>query len=244
MWDQNVNVKQIKRTKLNKPIYIPFDFIFTKENVEYDVDLIFPDGSLLRNYRDEQCPIFPYEFEVYDFQKNMKIKNYQIKKEIIISNKKGKNKLLDNMRLNGKNKNNELRNIDFGRLRNQIDELKKDAVFLNSNNKNYQIKESIQNDRYQNENIEYRNNKGIKNYNKMGANSNNIISLTQINEEEENNDELKENNYDEYSQNVNNKYISGNQINSTNQNYNIKGYNQGGLNLESQKEKYGVEKKI
>ena len=197
MWDQNVNVKQIKRTKLNKPIYIPFDFIFTKENVEYDVDLIFPDGSLLRNYRDEQCPIFPYEFEVYDFQKNMKIKNYQIKKEIIISNKKGKNKLLDNMRLNGKNKNNELRNIDYGKLRNQIDELKKDAVFLNSNNKNYQIKENIQNDRYQNENIEYRNNKGIKNYNKKGANSNNIISLTQINEEEENNDELKENNYDE-----------------------------------------------
>ena len=71
-----------------------------------------------------------------------------------------------------------MRNIDYGKLRNQIDELKKDAVFLNSNNKNYQIKENIQNDRYQNENIEYRNNKGIKNYNKKGANSNNIISLT------------------------------------------------------------------
>ena len=229
MWEQNVNVTLINKTKLKKPIYIPFNFIFSKENVVYDVDLIFPDGSLLRNYRDEQSPIIPFAFEDYKVKNVSRKRNYQIKNEIIINNRKNQNGLLDEIRLDEKNKNSELRgNIDYGKLSNQIYELKKDDLLLNSNNKTTNENQNYQSKKY--------GNKTIQDYKLIEDISKKHIYLNQINEEDELNyiphskdksDELKDNNIYEDSNNIDNK---GNDKNKREKNFD---YKEGEVKLEN-----------
>lgn len=244
MWDQNYNVIQISKNKLNNAIYIPYDFTFTKHNVEYDIDLIFPNGSLLRNYRDEQIPIIPFEFEDYKIEKAIQSNNYQIKKEIIINNKKSQNKLLDKVRFEAKNKNNELRsNIDYGHFKNQIDELKENIILMNSNN-NKQIRGTF-NNRYQSKKDEYHEKK-INQKNNNFQNWDNYNYLYQINEENEinntsksegNNDALNQDmlyNNSKYINNNNNQFPLNNDIQKTIQNNNFEGYEKDDNHLASQ----------
>ena len=162
----NKQKRDIKR-KTNIPkneqyILVDWDFVFTKDNVVYGIYFKFPDGSLLKNYDDIQESIFPIGEGI---KNNIQIQINQQKNEKKEYNKKMHNKLLEINRLNEKLKNNEHpnENYNFTELKNQLDELKRNAMALNSKNNNIKTRDNINYYSSQNQNNEQIRNVNIKN---------------------------------------------------------------------------------
>ena len=125
--NKNKKIKEVIEELLSN------NFKFTKDNVKYNIQLRFLDGSILINYSDEQYPIIPFAFEEYDIDyisKTMKDEIYQIQKGTFENKSKMPIKLLDKSRMNAKIMNNELKqNNNYTHLKNEIDELKKNLFF-------------------------------------------------------------------------------------------------------------------
>ena len=106
--------KQNKNKKIKEVIeeLLSDNFKFTKHNVKYNIQLRFPDGSILINYYDEQYPIIPFAFEDYDMDyitKTVKNKINQIQIGAYENRNKMPIKSLDKSRMNAKIMNNELK---------------------------------------------------------------------------------------------------------------------------------------
>ena len=122
-------IKQISYSKRNNRDLPAQEYIFTKDTVKYGVEIRFPDGAFLINYYDEQYPIIPFAFEDYVIDY---LNNNQQNNDIIDNNQRMKINLLDKGRLDAKIRNNELRgDIDYSKFKSQIDELKKNSLYLN-----------------------------------------------------------------------------------------------------------------